>query len=142
MTSAPEPERLEPVDEQGIPASDLPAFRRSLRAELQTSDRASVVRLIGELDADDAPTVRALLAEQVLRGPGSLVVDLSRLTFIDSAGLAALVAAHKGTRSAGTSLVLAAPTPAVVKVLAITGLSAVLMTAPTVEHALEQLGDL
>lgn len=127
MTSAPEP--------------SVPSFRRSLRAELETSDRASVVRLIGELDADDAPTVRALLAEQVLRGPGSLVVDLSGLTFIDSAGLAALVAAHKGTRTAGTSLLLAAPTPAVVKVLAITGLNAVLMTAPSVEAALEQLGE-
>ena len=126
MTSAAEP--------------SVPPFRRALSAELETSDRASVVRLIGELDADDAPAVRALLAEQVLRGPGSLVVDLSALTFIDSAGLAALVAAHKGTRSAGTRLLLAAPTPAVVKVLAITGLNAVLTTAPSVEAALKELG--
>ena len=127
MTSAPEPA--------------VPPFRRALRAELETSEHASIVRLIGELDADDAPTVRALLAEQVLRGPGSLVVDLSRLDFIDSAGLAALVAAHKGTWSAGTSLLLAAPTPPVLKVLAITGLNAVLTTAPSVEAALQQLGD-
>lgn len=127
MTSTPEP--------------SVPAFQHSLRAEVETSARASVVRLIGELDADDAPAVRALLAEQVLRGPGSLVVDLSDLTFIDSAGLAALVAAHKGTRAAGTTLLLAAPTPAVVRVLGITGLNAVLVTAPSVEAALEQLGD-
>lgn len=130
-----DPEAAEPTDLEPLPG--LPVFRRSLRAEI--ADDAPVLRLIGELDAEDAPAVRHLLAEQILTGGGSLVLDLSELTFIDSAGLAALIAAHKGTRSAGTSLVLAQPSAAVRKVLSLTGLNGILRTAPTVEAALEDL---
>ena len=113
--------------------------RAALSADVEQGDRACLVRLAGELDADAAPGLRSLLAEQVLVGSGSVVLDLSELAFIDSAGLAALIAAHKGTRAAGTSFVLAGPSPAVVKVLAVTGLDAVLTTAPTVEDALALL---
>ena len=116
-----------------------PSFRRALQAEVDHHEQASVVRLIGELDAEDAPAVRTLLAEQVLRGTGNLVVDLSGLTFLDSAGLAALVAAHKGTRSAGTSLLLAAPRPAIVRILSITGLDSLLVRTASVEDALAHL---
>lgn len=107
-----------------------------LQVTLERLERASVLRLVGELDADDAPAVRTMLAEQVLGGSGSLVLDLSELTFIDSAGLAALIAAHKGTRSAGTSFLLAGVSPAVAKILSVTGLDAVLTVAPTVQEAL------
>lgn len=110
---------------------------RSLRTDVADVRGVCVVRLVGELDADDTPTVRRLLAEQVLTGTGSLVLDLSELTFIDSAGLAALIAAHKGTQTAGTSLLLAGASPAVAKVLAVTGLDAVLRSAPTVEAAVD-----
>lgn len=116
-----------------------PAVREALTTLVEEHERATIVRLVGELDADDAQAVRGLLAEQVLSGPGNLVLDVSRLSFLDSAGLAALIAAHKGTRSAGTALVLAGSSPAVDKVLAVTGLDAVIRRAPSVDVALEQL---
>ena len=108
----------------------------TLAVEVEQSERASVVRLVGELDADQTPALRRTLAEQVLTGPGHLVLDLSGLTFLDSSGLATLLAVHKGTSAAGTSFVLAAPSAAVTKVLAIAGLRSVLTTAPSVEAAL------
>lgn len=111
----------------------------SLLLEVLPGPAACVVRIAGELDASDAPRVRALLAEQVLSGTGSLVLDLSALSFIDSAGLAAIIAAHKGTRSAGTRLVLAGPSEAVRKVLAVTGLASVLTVADSVEAALAEV---
>lgn len=101
--------------------------------------RAAVVSLTGELDAHTASRLRSLLAEQLLAGPGNLVIDLSELAFIDSAGLAALISADKGTRRAGMRLVLAAPRPPVRKVLSLTGIDAVLSTVATVEQALELL---
>ena len=100
---------------------------------------AAVVALSGELDAHTAGHLRALLAEQLLAGPGNLVVDLSALSFIDSAGLATLIAADKGTRRAGMKLVLAAPAPSVKKVLKITGIDGVLATVDTVDEALTLL---
>ena len=100
---------------------------------------AVVVSLTGELDGHHAGRLRTLLAEQLLGGPGSLVLDLTGLSFIDSSGLAALIATDKGTRRAGTALVLAAPQPAVRKVLSLTGIDAVLSTTDTVEAALALL---
>lgn len=122
-------------------AVDQPAAERRepLRIEVEQHDRATVVRLVGELDAEQAAGVRSVLAESVLAGPGHVVVDLARLTFIDSSGLATLVAAHKGSRASGTSFVLAAPSARVAKVLALTGLRTVFETAPSVEQALAAL---
>jgi anti-sigma B factor antagonist len=50
-----------------------------------------VVGLIGELDMGTTPTLRKIL-EMV---PGPVVLDCTNLEFIDSSGLAAIVAAHK-----------------------------------------------
>ena len=100
---------------------------------------AAVVALSGELDAHTAVQLRSLLAAQLLAGPGNLVIDLSALGFIDSAGLATLIAADKGTRRAGMRLVLAAPAASVRKVLTLTGIDAVLATADTVDEALALL---
>jgi len=128
-----------------VAADDLsapgPRERGPLDVEVQQHERACVVRLAGELDAEQAPGLRSLLADRVLSGPGHLVLELSGLTFIDSSGLATLIAVHKGTRAAGTSLVLARPSDAVTKVLALTGLRTVLATAPSVEDALAALPD-
>ena len=106
-----------------------------LRTEVRQTGDVTVVRLVGELDADDAPAVRALLLQHATSGRG-LVVELSELAFVDSAGLAALVAAHKAARAAGRTVLLAAPSPTVQKVLSITGLHALLTTACSVPAAL------
>lgn len=100
---------------------------------------AAVVALTGELDADTASHFRSLIAEHLLAGPGNLVLDLSGLTFIDSAGLAAIVATDKGVRRAGTRLVLAAPGRNVRNVLHLTGLDAVLTTVDGLPEALALL---
>lgn len=110
-----------------------------MQSDVSRHPHAVVVRLAGELDAHTAPRLRSLLAEQLLAGPGNLVLDLADLVFIDSAGLASLIAADKGTRRAGMRLVLAAPRPAVRKVLSLTGIDAVLSTVLTVDEALALL---
>ena len=89
---------------------------------LSQHPNAAVVALSGELDAHTVGRLRALLAEQLLAGPGNLVIDLSGLTFIDSAGLAVLIATDKGLRRAGTRMVLSGPRAPVSKVLSLTGL--------------------
>ncbi|NDU78776.1 anti-sigma factor antagonist, partial [Actinomadura sp. DSM 109109] len=52
---------------------------------------AVVVRLAGELDLYNANTVREELVSQTDRKPRRLVVDLGRVTFIDSTGLGVLI---------------------------------------------------
>jgi anti-sigma B factor antagonist len=78
-----------------------------------------IVALRGELDAS---TCRGL-AGRLLGPPGWLVVvDLCRLTFMDSSGLGTIHAARRMAINDGGSLVVSRPSPIVYRVLEITGL--------------------
>jgi anti-sigma B factor antagonist len=57
-------------------------------------DGAVVVELAGELDLYNAHTVRETLLGQAEKKPERLVIDLSRVTFIDSTGLGVLIEAR------------------------------------------------
>ncbi len=85
-----------------------------------------VVQLTGRLDAAAAPELRRLLLEldHVCSRGATLVVDLAGIDEADPAGLAPLVLAHR--RAAGRSyvLALAAPSPAVERVLRVHHLNA------------------
>jgi anti-sigma B factor antagonist len=78
----------------------------------------------GELDLDTADGVRDALAEAAaLPGCRFLQVDVSRLTFIDSYALGALVSARNTAAGAGVTLTLADPSPPVRKAIEVTGLA-------------------
>ena len=78
----------------------------------------------GELDLASAPTLRTALG-RVLRGEHrSLVMDLSRLTFSDCAGLRPVRWALREGRVVGTDVELRSAIPAVQRVLELTGLAA------------------
>lgn len=78
---------------------------------VSTSSTVTVGRLIvdGRLDAVTAPDLRHAIAEHLDRGLVDLVVDLAAVTFIDSAGLAALVSGMKRSRQGGGDLRLVRP---------------------------------
>ncbi|MCJ0869765.1 STAS domain-containing protein [Streptomyces sp. AP-93] len=82
-----------------------------------------MVRLTGEMDISRVDEVRALLLEAVTRvgGPADIVVDLSGLTFCDSAGLNLLLRARLQAVESGHSLRLAAPSAQMLRLLEITG---------------------
>jgi len=92
-------------------------------ADLSTSERDGtvVVALYGKLDIVDAAEVAAGLVAALVREP-RIIVDLAGLDFIDSSGIAALAYARRHARQAGGDLVLAAPRPRVLRILAVTRL--------------------
>jgi len=51
--------------------------------------------LAGELDRANAATLAAELERAEAEGAGSIVIDMRALQFIDSSGIAVLVAAHR-----------------------------------------------
>jgi anti-sigma B factor antagonist len=83
------------------------------------SDRV-VVR--GEIDMATAAQLRDLLDELVSGGSRRIVLDCHELEFLDSSGIGVLVAA-RNRMGEGAELVIDAPTPHVLKVLEITGVS-------------------
>jgi anti-sigma B factor antagonist len=82
-------------------------------------DGTTVLALRGELDLHSAGVL--LAATTAVAAGSRLVLDLSRLVFVDSAGLRALMNLDLRSRAEGFELVLAAPGPAVLRVLRLTG---------------------
>jgi anti-sigma B factor antagonist len=69
--------------------------------------RSNVLPLKGEIDLHVCPSVTALLNAMIDKKPERLVVDLSSVTYIDSSGLAALIAAMQGVEGYGGKFLLA-----------------------------------
>jgi anti-sigma B factor antagonist len=80
------------------------------------------VALVGELDIATAPRFEEGLAEVERDTPGTLVLDLRRVEFIDSTGLRAVIAADERARSAGRRLVIVRGPAAVERVFSVTQL--------------------
>jgi anti-sigma B factor antagonist len=89
-----------------------------------TSADGCVVTVVGEVDSSTAPGLRdCLLAALARPGVASVEVDLSAVTFLDSAGLSALATAHRAALTADRVLRIRCGTArAVVRPLQITGL--------------------
>jgi anti-sigma B factor antagonist len=88
------------------------------------ADGLIMAALDGELDVDSADTVRDSLAEAARRPECRfLQVDVSRLVFIDSYAMGALVSARNTALGAGVTLTLTNPSPPVCKAIDVTGLS-------------------
>ncbi|MEI7557010.1 STAS domain-containing protein [Candidatus Chlorohelix sp.] len=66
--------------------------------------RIGIISLQGRLDEEGADQLTKALEQQSERGINSLLVDLHRVNFIDSAGVAALVGGMKQLRAKGGDL--------------------------------------
>ena len=102
------------------------------------TDRA-VVAVAGELDAETALPLRHQLAALVLQGRRYVVIDLSQVPFMDSSGLNGVLRARSETLRHGGQLLLAAPVPAVRRLLDLTGMSLASPVHETTEAALASL---
>ncbi len=105
-------------------------------AGVEDVDGACVVQLAGELDLYNAAPVRDALFEACSNGPKRIVVDLSRVDFIDSTALGVLIEAR--TKLANRkAFLLAAPGRETRRALQISGLDRHFSVHDTVEDALE-----
>jgi anti-sigma B factor antagonist len=104
----------------------------SIRDHL-TSDGARVCTPVGELDAFTVHLFRQALAGQ--SGSGRLLIDLTSVTFIDSAGLGALVGGIRRTRERGAEVAVACGRPQLLRLLHRVGLDLVVLVADTLDDA-------
>jgi anti-anti-sigma factor len=103
-----------------------------------TSELA-LVSVSGELDLHTAGCLQARIEEADTVGRGTVVVDLSELSFIDSAGLEVLVRETKRLEGRGHALVLVTNDPRTRRILEVTGLDRVLRAYATLQDALAEL---
>jgi anti-sigma B factor antagonist len=84
---------------------------------------STIVQVCGELDIATAPDLREqLLAVLDRRTSSRLILDLSRLEFMDSSGVAVLVNTQRRARLLGRTVALVAPQRPVSRVLQVCGL--------------------
>lgn len=69
-------------------------------------DRPDVLPLEGEIDLHVSPAVAGSLGKMIEKKPKKLVVDLARVTYIDSSGLAALIEAMQKVEEYGGQFAL------------------------------------
>jgi anti-sigma B factor antagonist len=95
-----------------------------------------VVMAPEEVDITNAAGLRGVLLETAAARHGTLVVDMSRTRFCDTAGIHALVSAHKQAQAGRGELRLVIATPMVRRIFTITGLDNVIPYFGSREEAL------
>ena len=84
----------------------------------------AILRLQGDLDVATAPELAELCHSVHARGTKEVVIDLTDTTFLDSAGLRALIGAQRlFGGDDGANVRLSHPSEAVIRLLDITGLT-------------------
>jgi stage II sporulation protein AA (anti-sigma F factor antagonist) len=97
------------------------------------------VVLAGELDQEEADRLHAGIEEVVQRhAPASIDIDATQLTFLDSAGIRALLTCHRSAGQNGSRMSISQVHPHVFQVLEITGL---LELFAVVEKAADRPGE-
>jgi anti-sigma B factor antagonist len=96
----------------------------------------AVLHLRGELDADTAPTLHAVLADLLERPAPRIVVDVSQLKFCDSIGLSAFITSKQVLTARGGWLSFAGPNPFLARLLDTVGLNRYFSIFPDVKGAL------
>lgn len=111
-----------------------------LSVSLRSERGCVIAALSGELDITCVPALREQLLGLLRPGTGRLVIDLSRVSYADASGLAVLVGTGRRAGLLGGFLRLAAPAPAVARVLRVTGLHRQLDVFATVQAAITSPG--
>ena len=104
-------------------------------AAITNEGDAVVVQLAGELDLYNANVVRDALLEVCARGPERLVVDLSKVEFLDSTTLGVLIEARSRLPNR-RGFLLAAPGAETRRALQVSGLDRHLAVHATLQDAL------
>ena len=106
------------------------------RFPVETVGGVPVVVTPEEIDITNAVGLREALLEAAGRGPGGYVVDMSRTQFCDTAGLHALVTAHKRAGDDGGEVRLVVTSATVLRIFAITGFDQVISCFTSLDQAL------
>ncbi len=97
---------------------------------------ALIYSLRGSLDLATAPSVRAALIGAASEGNHEIIVDLTKLEFLDSTGLGALIGAHRRALENGGKVRLVVGEGQIYRLLNITGLIRVFPVYHTLDDAL------
>lgn len=95
----------------------------------------TLVELVGEADVTNSDTLHGLLEAETRKRPGLLIIEMSRLRFMDSSALQAIVRANLALGKDGGRLALVGPHATVARVLHMTEVDQLVPVYASVEEA-------
>lgn len=110
-----------------------------MKHEIREEAVGVVVAFDGDVDLQTSPEARKVLLDCVGQGK-SIVVDLSKVGYIDSSGVASLVESFQSARKGGRNLVLASVSEGALRVLKLARLDKVFTICDSVEDGLTAIG--
>ena len=108
-----------------------------LRIDLEERDDYTICRPVGELDAYTVGQFREALGELAARP--KLLIDMSDVPFVDSAGLGALIGGIRRAREVGGDVAVCCNRPTLVRLLHTTGFDRIVTVTDTLAEAARSL---
>ena len=109
-----------------------------LEIEVATTDTHTLCRPVGELDAYSVASFREALGG--LAEHPRVVIDLSEVPFMDSAGLGALIGGIRRAREHGGEVAVACSRPTLTRLLHTTGFDRIVPVTETLDAAIAAVG--
>ena len=108
-------------------------------AEEQHDVDTRVISVTGEIHVSTAPEFSSRLNDAIAAGTRGVVIDMTRVEFIDSTGLSVLLNGLRRVTRAGGQLSLVVSNPTVLRLFEITKLDSTFDIRPTRQAALERV---
>jgi anti-sigma B factor antagonist len=108
-------------------------------ADYALDGRTFVVEVTGQIDLYAAPEFKERISRVIDQGASRVIVDLARVTFMDSTGLGVLVGALKRIRAASADLLLVVTDYDIERLFELTGLDGTFRIYRSRDDALEHL---
>jgi anti-sigma B factor antagonist len=107
-----------------------------MKTDIRQEADVTVVEVSEAIDALTAPELTGALSRELAAGHCNLVVDLTRVEFMSSAGLRTLLGGLKQSRTCGGDLRIASLNPGIDKVLKMSGFNSIARVFPSSAEAL------
>lgn len=102
-----------------------------INLQVSRLENVTLVELAGRVDSSNADLLGDALAHEIENGNTNLVLDVSRVDYMSSAGLRELVSAYKKVKRVAGDLRLVQPSPRVQEILELSGLDTIFQIFPT-----------
>ncbi|MEC3884732.1 anti-sigma F factor antagonist [Halobacillus litoralis] len=113
----------------------------SLQVNFAVRENVLLVRLNGELDHHEATTLREAWQKELANNAVEhVIVNLQKLSFMDSSGLGVMLGRYKEVQAKGNEMVLCSISPEVRRLFDMSGMFKIMKLVDDEASALEMLG--
>jgi len=113
----------------------------NFKIDMKTAEKeVPIIELEGEVDVYTAPQLKQQMINLLESGAKELVVNLTKVDYLDSTALGVLIGGLKRIREADGNMVLVCPSPRIRRVFEITGLDKIFEIFNAEQEAQEAMG--